>query len=277
MLATSLVACASVAVPISAAVALTGVPTSRVDPGQHANGETFQLPAAAVVGQQAVMSVALDANATGTGTDGLLAVDVALARSVVGVDGDGGFSIQSTASGARVAQAPPGFDSSAFDGLDGVAIDQSFDRTGVPTGPGAVNSASDAQAIGGRQLVNWIGPTAVGFPADAVAVGASWSSPGRAGSVGGIVVDVEYKCRLASVTDRQYTLEVSFAQDFSVSGTPVGDVNGTISGWGTLSGSLDNPLVVNGSVNQSIDAMATSGGASSPLSVTSTLTVSSQG
>ena len=84
---------------------------------------------------------------------------------------------------------------------------------------------------------------------------------------------IEYHCRLASIDEASYLVELSYAADFDAMATSMGDVAGTIAGWGTVTGSRSNPLVVSGTINQSIDGWARVDQLTSPLSITSTLTI----
>ncbi len=85
-----------------------------------------------------------------------------------------------------------------------------------------------------------------------------------------------YQCRLASVADGTYTVDVSYAENFSA---PVegGTADGTISGTGTLNGSLANPLVVWGGLNQTIDGVATINGGATPMRRDTSVTLTSNG
>ena len=72
-------------------------------------------------------------------------------------------------------------------------------------------------------------------------------------------------------------MEISYASGFTVGGTALGQIDGDISGQGTLIGLLDNPLVLSGRVNQVIDAIASAGGATSQLSATSAIGMQGRG
>ncbi len=65
--------------------------------------------------------------------------------------------------------------------------------------------------------------------------------------------------------------QVVFAQDFSITDPLHGQIDATISGQGTLQGSLDNVLVVSGAITQTVDGVTTSNGVTTPLSVDSSI------
>lgn len=243
--------------------------------GQHSQSPTYTLPGPAIVGQTAQSSVSYDSTINSTPASGALSVHAVVARTVTAVDAAGGYQTQAVVTSIEVSRAPSGFNTGQIDGLAGLTVQQSFTATGAPIDAGtsaAVGSGPPASGTG--HLLDWIAATSIAFPAEPVAVGASWPSAGQA-SVGGVTVPIEYQCRLASVDDSQYVVELSYAADFDATATSMGDVSGTIAGWGTMTGSRSNPLVVSGSVNQSIDGWARVGETTAPLSVTSTLTVTS--
>jgi len=261
----------AVAVPLAATVPVLAAPA--VDPA----APSFELPAPAAVGQAADVSIALDGSIDGSPAAGSVSIRLAMSREVSAVAPDGGYDTISTIADLDVGQAPAGFDSGGLDALVGVSIAQSFSVTGEPVTAGSAVGGGDGQSVHFADLIGWVGAISIGFPGGPVAVGASWTSAGRAGGFGGIAVPVTYQCRLASVDNGVYALEISYASNFSASGTALGDVSGTIAGWGTITGSLGNPLVVSGSVNQSIDGLATAGGAASPLVITSSMSVQTTG
>ena len=92
----------------------------------------------------------------------------------------------------------------------------------------------------------------------------------------GMSFDVTYQCRLASVVDGAYSVDVSYAAGFSA---PVegGVAEGTIAGTGTIGGSLANPLIVSGGLNQTIDGVVTVGNTASTMRRDTSITLSSGG
>ena len=260
------------AVAPSTAVAVSAVASAGV-PDQHTVSTMVALPPPATVGQTAETSVSYDSTMSSPSASGDLSLQAVVSRQVTAVDAVGGYSTQAVVSSIVVSQAPSGFNTGQLDGLAGVSVQQSFTSTGAPaSAAGSVASNTGPPTGGGEQTVVWIAATAIAFPAEPIAVGTSWSSPGQA-SVGGVPVPITYQCRLASVDDAQYVVELSYAADLVAPATSLGDVSGTIAGWGTVTGSRSNPLVVSGTLNQSIDGWARMDQLTSPLSITSTLTV----
>jgi len=253
-------------------LAVTGVARAG-GPTQHESSVTFTLPAPAAVGQAAETSVSYDSTMISPAASGDLSLQAVISRQVTAVDAAGGYSTQAVVSSIAVSQAPSGFNTGQLDGLAGVSVQQTYANTGAvvePAQPTAVNAGPPAGAA--DQLLIWAAATSISFPAEPIAVGTSWTSQGRA-SVGGVAVPIPYQCRLASVDDARYVVELSYAADLAASATSLGDVSGTIAGWGTVTGSRSNPLVVSGTVNQSIDGWARVDQLTSPLSITSTLTI----
>jgi hypothetical protein len=234
---------------------------------------TVQLPAPAAVGQSVVMGLTVDASSAGAAGQGTLAVRLSLSRRVAAVnDATGTFTTQSYVASLEVAEAPAGYDVAPLDSLAGASISQAFASTGAPlTAPRVEDAASDAQVVGSQQLAGWLAITSIAFPQTPVAVGESWTSGGTAPIGGGMSVPVVYQCRLAAVEAGQYTVEISYAATFSVSGTALGQLDGGISGQATLVGMLDNPLVLSGRVDQVMDAIASTGDTTAPLSTTSAI------
>ncbi|WP_162942331.1 hypothetical protein [Desertimonas flava] len=245
------------------------------DPARHVDSATIQLPAAPAVGQTARLAVMVDSEIVGSTTAGPLSVDLGVSREVTGVDANtGAYSTRSVMEDIAVGQAPPGFDVSVLESVRSMSVLQQFDATGAPLGPGvAENAVSDEQSDGGRRLMRLMAVTTVGYPSEPVAVGASWSSSGTASDTSGISVDVVYQCRLVAVEGRTFTIEVSFAQDFSIADPLHGQIDATISGQGTLQGSLDNVLLVSGAITQTVDGVTTSNGVTTPLSADSSIQI----
>lgn len=266
---------------VAATLAAGGAPavTAAASPGpdRHVGTSSFQLPARPVAGQAAQVSVMVDSDISGGSTTGPLSFDLGVSREVAGVDAaTGAYSTRSVIGDVAVSQAPVGFDVSVLESVRGMSTLQQFDATGTPLDRGAVeNAVSAEQTDGGRRLLRMMAVTTVGYPSEPVAIGASWSSSGAAADANGISIDVVYQCRLVAVEGRAFTIEVSFAQDFSIADPVHGQIDGTISGQGTLQGSLDNVLVVNGAIYQTVDGITNMNGATAPLSVASSIQIAS--
>lgn len=268
--------------PTAAAIDSTGDPAhvAAIDPAVHVrpvDSTTIDLPAPPVVGQRAAVAVTVDTQIAGASSSGPLSLDVGVAREVTGIDAaTGAFSTRSVIADVALGQVPVGLDVSALESARSLEIVQHFDANGAALGPSeAERAASPEQAAGGRQVIDLLAATTLGYPADPVAVGASWVSPGTAADSSGLSIPVTYHCRLVGVDGATFTVEVSFAEDFHAAGSRYGDVAGTVSGQGRLHGSLVNVLVMDGSISQTVDGVATVDGAPSPLALTSTIQIAS--
>lgn len=266
----------AVTVAIAGALAQTsGPPTHAAEAGATVQTEAasppIDLPAAAEVGQRATLGTSIT-HLLDVGTIGLR---LELSSSVTAVNADGSYSTRSTIDTVDITASPEDVD---IDGLQAVSFNQSFSPTGEPTGASLVNPAalSQAQKTGGRVLLDAVGMINVGFPAEPVSVGSSWTTSGVVGSHG-LSLNVTYQCRLAEVVDGRYRVELTYSQDFNEPGLG-GVVAGTVSGSGTISGALDNPLVVSGTVSQVIVGIVNlDNGSSRPVSGDTTIEVTSAG
>ena len=106
----------------------------------------------------------------------------------------------------------------------------------------------------------------IGFPAEPVAVGAAWTSDGTIGSHG-TIIPVTYQCRLTALDASTYTMEVTYTQAFSQP-SDAGAIEATIAGWGTIVGSVSNPLFL----SATLDQPSTGSRASQPLNNDTSIT-----
>ena len=241
--------------------------TGALAPNQQGMSAPIQLPAPAVVGQVAYVQAAIQTTIEG----GPVSLSLATSASITNVGGDGSYTARSTIDSVDVTNAPASADVGAwgFTAVQGMSFDQSYAATGTPIDNAA--RSVDAQSL----ILDSVSMAYIGFPTTAVVVGESWNVDGTIGS-DGLTFKVTYQCRLASVADGSYTVNVSYAENFS---SPVesGVVDGTISGTGTLSGSLTNPLVVSGGLNQTIDGVRTVDGAATPMRTDTSVTLTAIG
>lgn len=267
-----IVASIAVLVPMSSPVgagqaASSSLTVHRPTPAQHSAAEPVQLPAPAAVGQASSTETAIQTTLEG----GPVSLLVSTSSSVTSVNDDGSYVAQSVIDSVAVTNAPASADIAAwgFGRLQGVSFEQGYAATGVPISGGS--RAVDAETL----VLDSVAMASVGFPADPVVVGDSWNVNRRIGNEG-TVFTVTYQCRLASVVGGTYTVDVSYAENFTayVDG---GVVEGTISGSGTLSGSLANPLVIWGGLNQTIDGVTTVDGTATPMRRDTSVSVTATG
>ncbi len=212
-----------------------------------------KLPAAAAVGQQATVTTQI----TNTTAAGTFEVDVTMTTAVTAVNAtDGSYTTRST---IGTVDVPVGADIAGpgVNALPTRSFEQSFLATGaaVPAASTLIDAASmtaEQQQIG-HALVDAVSMISIGFPADPVAVGSTWTSAGTVGRQG-TVIPVTYQCRLTALDASTYTMEVSYTQAFSQP-SDAGAIEATIAGWGTIVGSVANPLVVSATLNQTIDGI----------------------
>jgi hypothetical protein len=228
------------------------VATSSPDLGTEAAATEIVLPALAVVGQQ----VEVAAQIAHTTTVGRFEVNVTMSTAVTAVNGDGSYTTRSTISTVDVPVGPE-VAGAGVNALVTRSFEQSFTATGaaIPEASTLIDSESmtPEQQDSGRALVDALSMIRVGFPNQPVAVGESWTSAGTVGSHG-TIIPVTYQCRLTALDASTYTMEVSYAKSISQP-TDSGSIEATMAGWGTIRGSVSNPLVITATLNQAIDGI----------------------
>jgi hypothetical protein len=251
------------AAAVATVMSIVGVVSGSSTPAQAADTSSpateaaaaaaaVQLPAPAVAGQQ----VEVAAQVGHTTADGRFEVSVSMSTAVTAVNGDGSYTTRSTIGtvdvhvGAELA-------GDGVNDLDTRSFEQSFTPAGaaIPEASTLIDGASmtPEQQESGRALVDAVSMISVGFPAEPVAVGASWTSQGTVGS-SGAVIPVTYQCRLTALDASTYTMEVSYTESFSQP-SDTGAIEATMAGWGTITGSVSNPLVISASLNQAVDGI----------------------
>lgn len=263
-----------VAVSVAALVPMSGVVgagshegLAPFAPPQQAAATPVQLPARANVGQAAQVQAAIQTTIDG----GPVSLALTTSSSITNVGADGSYTARSTIDVIDVTNAPASADVAAwgFRDLQGVSFDQTYASTGVPIA--STSRAVDAQSL----VLDSVSMAYIGFPNEPILVGDSWNVDGMIGSEG-LTFRVVYQCRLASVVDGTFTVDVSYAENFT-STVDDGVSNGTISGTGTLSGSLANPLMVWGGLNQTIDGVTTIDGVATPMRRDTSVSLTSLG
>lgn len=230
---------------------------------EHRYPETVQLPAPAAVGQAARSEATIQT----TIDDGLVSLQLVTTSAITNVDGDGSYTAHSVIEAVEVTNAPASANVTSWGltDLTGTSFDRMYASTGVPLTP--ATRSVDAQSL----VLDSVSMVSVGFPAAPVSVGDSWTVDGDITS-DGLAFDVTFQCRLASVADGTYSVDISYAEGFSA---PLdgGTAEGTISGTGTLNGSLGNPLLLWGGLNQTIDGIVTTGNSAATLRQDTSITL----
>ncbi|HET9546389.1 MAG TPA: hypothetical protein VFO97_01070 [Desertimonas sp.] len=238
--------------PLGASASTTGAPDSTTTTPASASGAR-QLPAVAVVGQSAEVTTRIK-NST---LAGMVEVVVSMTTVVTAVNpADGSYTTRST---IGTVDVPVGAEI-AGDGVNALvarSFEQSFQANGaaVPAASTLIDAASmtPEQQASGRDLIDAVSLISIGFPAEPVAVGAAWTADGTIGRHG-TIIPVSYQCRLIALDAATYTMEVTYTQAFSQP-SDAGAIEATIAGWGTIVGSVSNPLSLSATLHQSVDGI----------------------
>jgi hypothetical protein len=230
---------------------------------QHSVAQPVQLPAPAAVGQAALSQSVIQTTIDG----GEVTLQLVTSSQVTSVAANGSYTATSIIEAVDVTNAPASANVTSWNVND--LVGSSFDRTFAASG--APLTAPTRSATAQSVILDSVSMVSLGFPAAPVAVGDSWTVDGRIVSHE-MTFDVTYQCRLAAVADGTYSVDVSYAQGFNASFDGV-TAEGTISGTGTLSGSLANPLMLWGALNQTIDGVRTTGTSATTLRQDTSITV----
>jgi hypothetical protein len=262
------------ALVVSAAAPTTTVaaePAAAVSPAVPA---LVQLPAVPAQGQAAALSTTI----THIEPAGTFIWTIDVSAQVIHVEG-GGYTTRSTIT--TIDETRPEADAAAaspFDTLFSVSFEQVFAANGSFQQGTIIDAGnlSPEQLSAGEAVLDTMAMASVGFPSEPIAVGASWTSPSTVGTAG-IQTSADVQCRLTSLAADSYSVDISYSTS-AAGQTPEGWVDATVSGWGTFTGSLTNPLIVNGTLNQTVDGVLTmADGSSMPWNEDTSIAVSSTG
>lgn len=239
--------------PLGASASTTGATESTTTTTPASASGARQLPAVAVVGQSAEVTTRIK-NST---LAGMVEVVVSMTTVVTAVNpADGSYTTRST---IGTVDVPVGAEI-AGDGVNALvarSFEQSFQANGaaVPAASTLIDAASmtPEQQASGRDLIDAVSLISIGFPAEPVAVGAAWTADGTIGRHG-TIIPVSYQCRLIALDASTYTMEVTYTQAFSQP-SDAGAIEATIAGWGTIVGSVSNPLSLSATLHQSVDGI----------------------
>lgn len=243
------------------------VPSGGALVDEHSASAPVQLPAPAAVGQGTTTEAVIETTVDG----GPVSLHLVTTSLVTAVRPNGAYTARSVIDSLEVTNAPASADVSSwgFRELQGATFNRTYASTGRP-----LNLAT--RSVGEQALVlDAVSMAYVGFPTEPIRVGDSWTVEGRIAS-GGWTYDVAYHCRLAAVLDGSYSVDISYVDGFSYA-VDNGSAEGTISGTGTLSGSLENPLVVSGRLNQTIDGIVTVDDSATPMRTDTSITLTEAG
>ena len=183
---------------------------------------------------------------------------------------DGGGVVISTIEGAEWLEQPDGLDDGLITDLVGLTYSESFDASGVAGSRELVNDEelSDDQREAAEEIIEQSESVAFEFPDSAVAVGAIWTSDTTVSS-NGLEFPATYHYELVSLDDESFVIDVTYDSpvDTDVDGM---NVTGRISGSGSITGAVDNPLELAYQIEQDADVAAEIDGDSLDMQMTIT-------
>lgn len=230
-----------------------GAPEGRVRLGVGHVGDTATTSIAFTVG----ITLALPDESPQT-IDLGISVDGTTTISEVGADG--GYTAQQTLDRIAVDQAPEGVDLSDLEeqyaALHGATLEQTYDANGVAGESRLLDeeSLSEEARTAARDIEESASTATLLFPTEEVGVGATWTAT-QTTSKQGFDLTVTYEYELTALDGDRYEVAISYDddvdQEVSEDGTTF-DVTGSISGGGTASGSVANPIDVSSTVDQTL-------------------------
>jgi hypothetical protein len=253
---------AAAAVPAAASAGDGDDPVDVVleDAGDQANAIT--LPAPARVGQIAESTTALDMHialggALSTQVDA--GIEIAMTSEVTEVAADGAYVALTTLHRVDVTDIPAGADEADVPcvGVSGLRIEQRFDAAGNAVSTEPVDDLGPVEAACVEQLASTESQTAVVFPRQPVGPGASWSADLVTVNEG-VEVPVTYHYTLTAVSGGEYSIDATLEAEFEMAEGGVA-VAGTMTGSGTITGSVDNPLVTSPSFDIAMEMESDAG------------------
>jgi Family of unknown function (DUF6263) len=251
---------AGVSVPaVASATGDDGVGIVVENAGDQANA--IRLPASAVVGQTAqttlVLVMDLSVDAGGMSTEVGIGLEMAMTSEVTELTDDGGYVAVTTLDNVEITDLPEGADESGVPciGVAGVQLEQTFDAAGNAVSAEAVGGdLGPAEAACVEQLTSTQSQATIVFPSEPIGPGASWSAD-LVTENQGIEIPVTYHYALTDVSDGRYTIEASLDSDFEVEQDGISGT-GNMSGSGSTTGAVDNPLDVSTSFDVALDMVS---------------------
>lgn len=258
----SAIAAASLLAPVLVRDALaTGEGDSGVvveSAGDQSNSIT--LPPAAAVGQRAVSVTTFDVSIVATGIQLDLAIRLDMKSEITELTADGGYVAVTTIDEVELTEVPPGVDVSTlgYDAVTGVQFQQTIDARGKTLSTELLDAESltDAARAAAEGFTGNLQSAQFVYPSEPVGPGAKWTAELEVATEG-FAVPATYMYEITEIADGRYTIAVSYESTFDT--TIEGQAaTGTVTGLGSVAGSVDNPLAMSVTLGQTIDA--TSGG-----------------
>ena len=231
------------------------------------------LPPVAIVGQAASSSATIDFSIAAGGRQVELAAEMDLSASVIEVGADGRYVTELTIERLELTTAPAEVDPATlgYDDLAGVQFQQTFEPGGRLLSTELLNAEelSAAARASAEGFTSNLQTAQFVYPTEAVGIGAAWTAELQL-ATDGFAIPTSYRFEVTDIAGGRYTLAIGYqsAFDTTVDGTAT---TGTVSGLGTASASLDNPLDVLVDLGQTINASTRD----ADLTVTLGLTITS--
>ncbi|CAN5714856.1 hypothetical protein BH24ACT5_BH24ACT5_07540 [soil metagenome] len=202
------------------------------------------LPPAPQVGQTARNALAIVIDLSVDSESVQVGFDATVDAEITGVTPEGGYTMQTTIVEMQLTDSSEGVDASDFDlaALVGLQYEQVFSASGAvesTTIVGLESMDADTASLA-QEFVESSQTVVVSYPTEAIGVGAKWSSEVMVDG-DGFSIPVTYQLELTDITDGRFTVTITYSSDIDldVEGT---NMTGTVSGGGTVTGSVDNIL-----------------------------------
>jgi hypothetical protein len=250
--------------PLTAAASADDGPVVVVESfGDQASA--IALPGAARVGQVTRSRFALDMSMSttvgGWSDEASIGLVMALTSEIVEVFPDGGYVVLVLLDSVEATELPEGTDPSTVPclGVTGVRLEQTLDAAGNTASVEPVDTGLDAAALACvEEFTSAQMQSTVVFPAEPIGPGASWTAEfvfqNQAAEI-----PVTYRYTLMDVGDARYTIDATLASVLDVARSRL-SATGTMSGSGTLSGAVDNPMDISTSFEMTIELASRMGG-----------------
>ena len=229
----------------------------------------ISLPPAPTVGGRAGTATDIEVTITAGSAAFDLGLRIHSSTNVDEVDEDGQYVTSSTFEELAITSGADRIDPAAFDVLTGMTFRQTFAPDGrlIAVEPVDPAEPTNAQLVAFASITGNLQGAQMIYPDEPVGVGARWTVE-QAVSGDSFPVVAEYQYALTAVEGGRYTMSVSYTAAFDtvVDGVPTA---GIVSGLGSVTGSVDDPLDVSYRLGQTTEG--TAGGNTVQVEVTVTM------
>jgi hypothetical protein len=214
------------------------------------------------------VNMAMSTTIGGWTDEASIGLTMAVTSEVTEVLSDGGFVALTSIDGVEATELPDGTDPSTVPcvGVSGLQLEQTFDAAGNTSSVQPVDTGLDTAALECvEEFTSTQTQSTVVFPAEPIGPGASWTAD-LVFRNQRIEIPVTYHYALVHVADGRYTIDVTLEFDVDVSRNRL-PATGTLSGSGTVSGAIDNPMDVATSFEMTMDLTSSMGGRDLTMSI----------